>query len=69
MGAFKVNSTIKAFGGYIYKLTHKSAALGGLDANLNIFIPARKDEKRLLPVLYYLGGLTCTGDNGEQLIL
>ncbi|ORY79402.1 Alpha/Beta hydrolase protein [Protomyces lactucae-debilis] len=68
MSSFKVNSTIKAFGGYIHKLSHKSEALGGLEANLNIFIPAKelKKDQALWPVLYYLGGLTCTGDNGLE---
>ena len=68
MGAFKVNSTIKSFGGTIYKLTHKSACQGGLDANLNLFVPGGKPSSSSgkWPVLYYLGGLTCTGDNGLE---
>lgn len=68
MGAFKVNSTIKSFGGTIYKLTHKSRCLGDLDANLNLFVPggSPKSGGGKWPVLYYLGGLTCTGDNGLE---
>ena len=65
MGAFKTNSTIKSFGGHVHKLTHKSKVLGNLDANLNLFLPAEAKTTKV-PVLYYLGGLTCTGDNGME---
>lgn len=65
MGAFKTNSTIKSFGGRVLKLSHKSKVLGNLDANLNLFLPAQSESSKV-PVLYYLGGLTCTGDNGME---
>ncbi|CCG81817.1 putative Esterase [Taphrina deformans PYCC 5710] len=63
--SFTTNSKIKAFGGYIYKLTHKAKCLGQLDSNVNLFLPAQSTEGKV-PVLYYLGGLTCTGDNGLE---
>lgn len=58
-------SKIKAFGGYIHKLSHKSKCLGDLEANVNLFLPA-ESTKTKVPVLYYLAGLTCTGDNGLE---
>lgn len=63
--AFKTNSVIKSFGGHIHKLSHESKCLGNLESNLNLFLPAQA-AKGKVPVLYYLGGLTCTGDNGLE---
>lgn len=63
--SFTTNSTIKSFGGHIHKLTHKSKCLGNLDSNLNLFLPSGSSNQKV-PVLYYLGGLTCTGDNGLE---
>ncbi|KAI0305028.1 carbohydrate esterase family 1 protein [Russula brevipes] len=60
----KVSSS-KAFGGDISKYKFKSAALGGLDANFNLFLPANAAEAKV-PILFYLAGLTCTEDNGAQ---
>lgn len=40
----------------------QSTALGGLDANFNLFIPANAATSPV-PVLVYLSGLTCTEDN------
>ncbi|EJD51787.1 carbohydrate esterase family 1 protein [Auricularia subglabra TFB-10046 SS5] len=56
--------TNKAFGGEISKYKFKSEALGGLNAQLNIFIPARSDDTTKFPVLWYLAGLTCNEDTG-----
>ncbi|BFZ56871.1 hypothetical protein PYCC9005_003920 [Savitreella phatthalungensis] len=64
--SFKVASKIKSFGGLIYKIEHESAVLGGLTSKLNLFVPGGGGEGGLVPVLYYLGGLTCTGDNGLE---
>jgi S-formylglutathione hydrolase len=41
----------------------QSAALGGLDACFNLFLPADAARAKV-PVLVYLAGLTCTEDNG-----
>lgn len=65
MSNIQTKSKIKAFGGYIHKLSHKSPALGGLDASVNLFLPPQS-KKSKVPVLYYLAGLTCTGDNGLE---
>lgn len=41
----------------------QSAALGGLDARFNLFLPPSAVNGKV-PILYYLSGLTCTEDNG-----
>ncbi|KAL1708388.1 carbohydrate esterase family 1 protein [Schizophyllum commune] len=58
-------STNKTFEGTLTKYKFKSAALGGLDAQFNLFIPPIA-SKHKVPVLFYLAGLTCTEDNGAQ---
>jgi S-formylglutathione hydrolase len=60
----KVSSN-KCFGGELTKYKFKSAALGALDANFNLFLPPQSKESKV-PVLVYLAGLTCTEDNGAQ---
>lgn len=63
IATMQVNSTTKAFGGKIYKLSHESSAVK-TPMKLNVFIPNRASGKA--PVIYYLAGLTCTGDNGLE---
>ncbi|KAJ7293401.1 carbohydrate esterase family 1 protein [Mycena rebaudengoi] len=58
-------SSNKVFGGDLAKYKFKSAALGGLSANFNIFLPAQATSQKV-PLLVYLAGLTCTEDNGAQ---
>jgi len=58
-------SSNKVFEGELSKYKFKSAALGGLDANFNIFIPRHSPNERF-PLLTYLAGLSCTEDNGTQ---
>lgn len=41
----------------------QSAALGGLNANFNLFLPGNASEGSKVPLLTYLSGLTCTEDN------
>jgi len=60
----KVSSN-KAFEGELTKYKFKSAALGGLDANFNLFLPPTALQAKV-PILIYLAGLTCTEDNGAQ---
>lgn len=43
----------------------KSAALGGLDAAFNLYLPPNSAQGKV-PILVYLAGLTCTEDNGAQ---
>ncbi|KAK0245676.1 carbohydrate esterase family 1 protein [Armillaria nabsnona] len=59
-------SSNKVFEGELAKYKFKSAALGGLFANFNLFIPPNASETTKVPVLVYLSGLTCTEDNGAQ---
>ncbi|KAJ7102114.1 carbohydrate esterase family 1 protein [Mycena belliarum] len=60
-------STTKVSGGELRKYKFKSAALGGLDSNFNIFLPPQAlDGVNKVPLLVYLAGLTCTEDNGAQ---
>ncbi|KAG6817704.1 hypothetical protein H0H87_004495 [Tephrocybe sp. NHM501043] len=58
-------SSNKAFEGELIKYKFKSAALGGLDAQFNLFLPPNVAQGKV-PVLVYLAGLTCTEDNGAQ---
>ncbi|KAF8167723.1 carbohydrate esterase family 1 protein [Crassisporium funariophilum] len=60
----KISST-RVFEGELTKYKFKSAVLGGLDAQFNIFMPSNASNAKL-PVLVYLAGLTCTEDNGAQ---
>jgi hypothetical protein len=41
----------------------QSAALGGLYANFNLFLPLNPGPAKV-PILTWLAGLTCTEDNG-----
>ncbi|KAJ7487407.1 carbohydrate esterase family 1 protein [Mycena galericulata] len=60
-------SSNKVFNGELRKYKFKSAALGGLYSNFNIFLPAQAASSRPgVPLLVYLAGLTCTEDNGAQ---
>ena len=34
--------------------------------NLNLFVPGSASSSKPAPVLFYLAGLTCTGDNGAE---
>ncbi|KAG6832509.1 hypothetical protein H0H92_000138 [Tricholoma furcatifolium] len=58
-------SSNKAFEGELTKYKFKSAALGGLEARFNLFLPPNAAHGKV-PVLVYLAGLTCTEDNGAQ---
>jgi len=58
-------SANKVFSGELRKYKFKSAALGGLDSNFNLFLPAQS-ASHSVPLLVYLAGLTCTEDNGAQ---
>ncbi|CAG8980570.1 hypothetical protein HYALB_00002568 [Hymenoscyphus albidus] len=62
--AFETQATIPSFGGKLLKLTHEDSSVGCTMA-LNLYLPPQafvKDASKI-PVLIYLSGLTCTGDN------
>ncbi|KAI0322678.1 carbohydrate esterase family 1 protein [Amylostereum chailletii] len=58
-------SSSKAYGGELRKYKFKSAALGGLDTQFNLFLPGNTTNEKV-PLLVYLAGLTCSEDNGAQ---
>ena len=59
--AFTTKQTIASFGGKLLKLTHESKYTLCTMA-LNLYLPPQAESHRV-PVLFYLSGLTCTGDN------
>jgi len=64
--AFETTATIASFGGKLLKLKHKSSSTN-TDMALNLYLPpqALKSGAKV-PVLFYLSGLTCTGDNCSE---
>ncbi|KAI5124160.1 hypothetical protein M0805_000969 [Coniferiporia weirii] len=66
MSDLKELSKNKVFEGTLTKYSFKSTALGGLQANFNLFLPANASSTAKVPLLVYLAGLTCTEDNGAQ---
>lgn len=60
--AFTTKATIASFGGKLLKLTHE-AKTTRCEMALNLYLPPQASESHKVPVLYYLSGLTCTGDN------
>jgi len=65
--SFKTTATISSFGGKLLKLTH-NASTTGCEMALNLYLPpqAISSVPHKVPVLFYLAGLTCTGDNGAE---
>jgi S-formylglutathione hydrolase len=61
---FTVQATIASFGGRLLKLEHNATSTG-TPMKLNLYLPAQA-EKSKVPVIFYLAGLTCTGDNGAE---
>lgn len=76
--SFETKSTIASFGGKLLKLAHDSKVLN-CRMSLNLFLPqsatgdstsaSPSDPPTPLfntPLIFYLAGLTCTGDNGAE---
>ncbi|KAF8469201.1 esterase [Kalaharituber pfeilii] len=61
---FTATQTIRSFEGNLLKLTHQSTSVKG-EMALNLYLPpqAENAEPGSIPVLFWLSGLTCTGDN------
>ena len=59
--AFTNTATMTSFGGRLLKLTHESATTSCTMA-VNLYLPPQAESSKV-PVLFYLAGLTCTGDN------
>ncbi|TFY83402.1 hypothetical protein EWM64_g610 [Hericium alpestre] len=64
-GPLEKLSSNKTFGGELTKYKFKSAALGGLIAKFNLFLPANAATGKV-PLLVYLAGLECNEDTGAQ---
>ena len=60
--SFKTIGTQASFGGKLLKLTHEASTTKCTMA-LNLFLPSQASASKKVPVLFYLSGLTCTGDN------
>ena len=60
---FTTTAKIRSFGGYLHKLTHPSPSSGTMSLNLYLPPSATVSDPKSIPVLIYLSGLTCTGDN------
>jgi len=60
--SLKTNATIASFGGKLLKLQHSSTSTG-TDMSFNLYLPSQASASSPVPVLFYLSGLTCTGDN------
>ena len=59
---FQTKSSTRSFGGRLLKLTHNSSSTKG-EMTLNLYLPPQASSSHKVPVLFYLAGLTCTGDN------
>lgn len=64
--SFETTATIASFGGKLLKLSHQSSSTN-TEMKLNLYLPpqALKSGAKV-PVLFYLSGLTCTGDNCSE---
>ncbi|KAI1002723.1 hypothetical protein K3495_g5479 [Podosphaera aphanis] len=60
--AFRITATIASFGGKLLKLK-QDAALTGFEMALNLYLPPSATPTTKAPLLVFLSGLTCTGDN------
>ncbi|KAF2659225.1 S-formylglutathione hydrol [Lophiostoma macrostomum CBS 122681] len=66
MSTFETTATIASFGGKLLKLKHKSSSTN-TDMALNLYLPPQAQKSGAkVPVLFYLSGLTCTGDNCSE---
>jgi S-formylglutathione hydrolase len=64
--SFETTATIASFGGKLLKLKHKASSTN-CDMALNLYLPPQAFQSgEKVPVLFYLSGLTCTGDNCSE---
>lgn len=61
---FETTATIASFGGKLLKLTHQATSTNCKMA-VNVYLPPQASKSKV-PVLFYLSGLTCTGDNCSE---
>ncbi|GAB7358484.1 hypothetical protein MBLNU230_g2548t1 [Neophaeotheca triangularis] len=60
--SFETTATIASFGGKLLKLAHQSKSTN-TQMKLNLWLPPNASTSSPVPILFYLAGLTCTGDN------
>ncbi|KAI4131824.1 MAG: hypothetical protein LQ338_001014 [Usnochroma carphineum] len=65
--AVTTKATIASFGGQLLKCVH-NASTTNCEMGFNLYLPpqATINPLRKVPLLIYLAGLTCTGDNGAE---
>lgn len=65
--SIQTTATIASFGGKLLKLTHEAKSTSCKMA-FNLYLPPHTTTNPLhkVPLLIYLAGLTCTGDNGAE---
>ncbi|KAK3114470.1 hypothetical protein LTR53_007202 [Teratosphaeriaceae sp. CCFEE 6253] len=63
--SFETTATIASFGGKLLKLAHQAKSTS-CQMKLNLYLPPSASASKPAPVLIYLAGLTCTGDNGAE---
>ncbi|KAK5133007.1 hypothetical protein LTR08_008294 [Meristemomyces frigidus] len=63
--SFEITATIASFGGKLLKLAHHAKSTS-CQMKLNLYLPPSATPKTPAPLLIYLAGLTCTGDNGAE---
>ena len=63
----QTKATIASFGGKLLKLSHNASSTN-CDMAFNLYLPPQTTTNPLhkVPLLIYLAGLTCTGDNGAE---
>lgn len=63
----KVNKSIAVCGGKLLQLSHSSKVVG-CEMNVNVYLPKQfyQDNRKKIPVIYYLSGLTCTPQNASE---
>ena len=59
--ALKELSSVRVFSGFLRRFEHTSAVLGNLPMKFAVYIPDGADSRKF-STLYFLSGLTCTGE-------
>ncbi|KAI4217090.1 MAG: hypothetical protein LQ351_000399 [Letrouitia transgressa] len=65
--AVTTKATIASFGGRLLKCSHHASSTG-CEMSFNLYLPPQStlNSSHKAPLLIYLAGLTCTGDNGAE---
>lgn len=65
--SLKTTATIASFGGKLLKLAHNASTVG-CEMAFNLYLPpqATTNKQHKVPLLIWLSGLTCTGDNCSE---